>query len=187
MIDMNTNLEEIGLEEVETLNEMDLAKMSLEELSYIILKLSKIEFCQNKQISDLLSRISKENESIEHLNNQILSSNELISKSLATLSMQMKKLSTLPQALESSLSDLDETLKSFTEPLENLQANLTKSSELLPDLLAQQGKSQSLDKGKGAECIEKINSESIGRELENGLRLVDKESNVTLIDNFFER
>nr|WP_314372801.1 hypothetical protein [uncultured Campylobacter sp.] len=44
-----------------------------------------------------------------------------------------------------------------------------------------------LDKGKGAECIEKINSESIGRELENGLRLGDKESNVTLIDNFFER
>lgn len=54
-------------------------------------------------------------------------------------------------------------------------------------LIGATGEKSKLDKGKGAECIEKINSESIGRELENGSKLGDKESNVTLVDNFLER
>jgi mobilization protein len=54
-------------------------------------------------------------------------------------------------------------------------------------LIGATGEKSKLDKGKSAECIEKINSESIGKELENGLKLGDKESNATLIDNFFER
>jgi hypothetical protein len=57
MIDMNTNIEEISLTEVEILSETNLEKMRLEELASLTLKLSKIEFSQNKQILDLLSRI----------------------------------------------------------------------------------------------------------------------------------
>ena len=54
-------------------------------------------------------------------------------------------------------------------------------------LIGATGEKSKLDKGKGAECIEKINSESIGRGLENGSKLGDKEGNATLVDNFFER
>ena len=78
-------------------------------------------------------------------------------------------------------------VKRVHQTLREFAGKFDKVVRAVAGLIDATGEKSKLNKGKGAECIEKINSESIGRELENGSKLEDKESNVTLVDNFFER